>query len=569
MQSSNLTTKLRTVVENWLCRGRQTGSCQRVKVAGWMLAALGCCFLAYVSRLGEITHDVFHEMALFREALVQGEFPQHDVFAFTPTRNPAVHHEWGMGAILYFATVGSGLGLFGLSALRLSLIAILWWLMYRVARSRGAHPTVFALVSLIAFPMFWVGFSMLRAQLFTLVFLAAQMWMQECDRHGRRMWVVGWWVMFVAWLNIHAGFLVGLGMFGFHCAESFLIAWNRSGTLKGAASQTWHLLGTLAFIPLAFPLNPYGWEYLPYLLHAVSMPRPLILEWHPLWHTFAPAITLPLFALSIALVMYAAGQRRWSRLRGAPFLLVCAVETLKHIRHGSIYSTVWIAYLPAWLSHTPLGRRLIKAIDSRRAQAILGSQLIAGGCLTAASFNQFWLPTLPALPTQSSTCQPISAVEYLRDNGFQGNLLTQFNQGAFVSWELFPMVKVSLDGRYEVAYPDDVIESFHQFATGAPGWETVLDKYGSDAALINQQAEIRPKLEIFRQATEAHRQPTVKRWRFVYEDDAYVILAADGVELPYANRLQQTLADGAITIFTPAHAHRHRRKVDEQTTASR
>jgi hypothetical protein len=31
---------------------------------------------------------------------------------------------------------------------------------------------------------------------------------------------------------------------------------------------------------------------------------------------------------------------------------------LKHIRHGSIYGIVWLAYVPAWLSCTPLADRL-------------------------------------------------------------------------------------------------------------------------------------------------------------------------------------------------------------------
>ncbi|MCA9134595.1 MAG: hypothetical protein KDA45_15615, partial [Planctomycetales bacterium] len=201
---------------NVLCRNLRLGGHRDVPLAAWLLLAMAAGFLAYVARLHEITHDTFHEMSLFREALVQGEFPTVDLFAFTPTVNPSVHHEWGTGAVLYLATVGSGLGLLGLSLLKLLLMAALWLLLYRVARLRGAHPYVFASLAFLTFPVLWVGFATVRAQLFTLVFIAAQLWMQELDWRGRRAWILLWLGMLVAWLNLHAGFVVGLGLIACH-----------------------------------------------------------------------------------------------------------------------------------------------------------------------------------------------------------------------------------------------------------------------------------------------------------------------------------------------------------------
>jgi hypothetical protein len=30
-------------------------------------------------------------------------------------------------------------------------------------------------------------------------------------------------------------------------------------------------------------VNPYGWDYVPYLWHALLLDRPLVEEWAPLW----------------------------------------------------------------------------------------------------------------------------------------------------------------------------------------------------------------------------------------------------------------------------------------------
>ena len=56
-----------------------------------------------------IDMDLFHEMALIREALALGRIPMEDVFAQTSTVSPVVHHEWGTGAVLYFLVVGVAL----------------------------------------------------------------------------------------------------------------------------------------------------------------------------------------------------------------------------------------------------------------------------------------------------------------------------------------------------------------------------------------------------------------------------------------------------------------------------
>ncbi len=42
-------------------------------------------FLGILSVSNRVDPDLFHEMSLFREALVMGRIPTQDVFAYTPT----------------------------------------------------------------------------------------------------------------------------------------------------------------------------------------------------------------------------------------------------------------------------------------------------------------------------------------------------------------------------------------------------------------------------------------------------------------------------------------------------
>ncbi len=551
-------TRKDSVLGRLLRSNLKLGANRDVRLAAWLLAALACGFLAYVARMHEITHDAFHEMSLFREALVLGNFPTQDVFAYTPTVNPSVHHEWATGAVLYFVTIGTGMGLMGLSVLKLAMMLGLWLLLYRVARMRGAHPVIFAVMACLTFPVLWVGFATVRAQLFTLVFVAAQLWMQELDWRGRRAWVLLWLVMLLAWLNLHAGFVVGLGLIAFHSVERFIAAYCSHKSLVDACRDTWHLMLAAPAALCVLPLNPYGWQYIPYLVRAIRMDRPLIREWLPLWHTYNPVHTIALFAMSVALFVYAQRRTKLVRLRGSAFLALCIYMTVKHIRHGSIFAVVWIAYVPAWISHTSLGKGLVHLVERHRLPAIRASQGIACAALMFAIVNHFWLPTLPPRRLYSTACYPTGAVEYLKQQHFTGNLMTPFHVGSYVSWEMYPNVKVSFDGRYEVAYQEQLMPEHNQFLNGEGDWWTILDKYPTDAVLVHRQAPVVQKLRAFCDGLANSVPATKLKWRIAYEDDSFLIVASENCRLPNLDRRGEQLPDGAWEAFSAVHAHWNR-----------
>ncbi len=63
-----------------------------------MLAGVAALFLYRIAP-GIADPDVWHEMALAREALASGWVPLEDRFGFTPTVYPSVHQEWGAGLV--------------------------------------------------------------------------------------------------------------------------------------------------------------------------------------------------------------------------------------------------------------------------------------------------------------------------------------------------------------------------------------------------------------------------------------------------------------------------------------
>ena len=483
-----------------------------------LLFGLAGVFLAYISRVTLANNDMFHAMALFREALAAGWVPQKDLYAFTPTIHPVVHHEWATGAVLYLSTVTSGLGSAGLMILKYLLTGAVAAGCYWCARQRGASVLLFVVLAPLVLPFGWVGFGTVRAQLFTLFFLVCLLLLLEQDRRGRRWWLAAWLPMYVVWLNIHAGFVAGVGLLGLYTIDSFGRAWGESKRLSTALVQTRHLLVTAVVMIPCLCINPFGHDYIDYLWHGLKMHRPLIREWDPLWNTFQPLLTMEVFLISLALVVYAVRQQGLRRLPGLILVLVSAWLALRHIRHGSIYAVVWLCYVPAYVQETELGRWFCQLFDGQRQRGRLVWAGVIAGCLglSVATTNRFWELTMLTHSEQEPLLYPAGAVDYLAAEGFTGNLIVPFNTGAYVSWKLYPAVKVSFDSRYEAAYPPGALEQNFDLYGGKEGWQQSLTRHQSDAVLARS---ISPLADLLESTADS------LAWQPVYRDDDFVVYA--------------------------------------------
>jgi hypothetical protein len=123
------------------------------------------------------------------------------------------------------------------------------------------------------------------------------------------------------------------------------------------------------------------------------------------------------------------------------------------------------------------------------------------------------IPSSPA--DDRALIYPVGAVDYLRESGFEGNLLTPFEVGAFVSWNLYPRVLVSMDGRFEVAYAPELLERHLRFFGANEGWQAFLNEIPARAVLVESTVPV------------AERMRGLAGWRAVYRDDAYEVFERD------------------------------------------
>jgi hypothetical protein len=460
-----------------------------------ILAGLLSMFVYRISN-NVVDVDLWHEMALAREALACGHVPLEDHFAYTPTKYPVVHHEWGAGVAAFCAM--TSLGDAGIVVakylLALGLGAVCWLCAWR----RGASFGVLSFLAAVAVLLADQGFSTIRAQMYSFLFTACLLCWMDRDREGDRRWLLAWLPLYVVWLNVHGGFLVGAGLFGVYWLEQLMRRQPHDHLL---------LAGLLMIALIA--VNPYGLHYYGYLINAATMPRPLIDEWGPLWRN-GDFYQIALFGLSLVLLGYTVRHVGFRAIRGLPVILVCALFAFKSTRLLNFYAVAWLCYLPSYLEATPLGQSLRQRYQQRAWPLMAVWAVMLAVCIPPMLTTKPWLLRIPEDRISkfgNHVIYPVSAVDYLAGTGFRGNLMVPFDWGAYVSWRLYPDVKVSIDSRYEVAYPPGSLENNSIFYRALDNWQAILAAEQADAVLVPNALPVSQQM------------PSQPGWRRVYGDD--------------------------------------------------
>ncbi len=430
--------------------------------------------------------DVWGRMAVGRLFLDSGSLPSTDPFSYTPTI-PWIDHEWLAG--VYFYLVHCWFGEAGLIVQKalfgVATLAIVLW----VVRLRGGAYLPAILVAAIAFPVIAYGY-LPRAQVFSYFFFA--LWLaclenyRVSDRPRRWAGLAVIPVTVPVWANCHGGFLAGFGLVAVYAVAAL----GRPRTLVPIVAA-----GALS---LALTLvNPYGLDYWPYLVRAVSMERSGIGEWGPMPMTWQ---TGPFWALAGWGVV--SGIYHWSRTRQlgvAPALLLAVtfVVSLRHMRHMPFFAIAACSFLPV-IAFKP-GWTPLETPERQQPADRFARRLACAVMLAMALFHVYGLVALdgPFIfdnsggPSSMVIPFPADVVKEARDAGVEGNIAVPFDWGEYVIWHFYGRGKVSVDGRYEECYPEKTLEMVSRFFDAAePGWRGLLEDYPTQHVLAPASAPV-------------------------------------------------------------------------------
>jgi hypothetical protein len=107
----------------------------------------------------------------------------------------------------------------------------------------------------------------------------------------------------------------------------------------------------------------------------------------------------------------------------------------------------------------------------------------------------------------------VSAIGFLQRDPQGGNLAVPFNWGEYAIWRLWPTCRVSLDGRYETAYPDTTVQIVDDFFAVRGNWRALIDQYPTRLVLAPAGSTINERLAAEADWRREYTDPVATVWR--------------------------------------------------------
>ena len=412
----------------------------------WHLAAVWCALSALLLTATRTDPDLWGHARFGLDFLATRHLPVVDAYSFTQDR-PWINHEWlseALTAAAFRAAGPAGIVLLK-SVVVASVIAIL---LMRLRRATLVIATIVATAALVsALPLTGT----MRPQIWSLLCLAILMIFLNPDGRPSIAGTLGLCALFALWANLHGGWITGAAALGVYCAIR--------GLRNPRAAVAW--MAVFGFSMAATLVNPYGATLWRFLAGTVRASRPDISEWQP-FGLHEPAImwvSLLTPILAIALLARRRPDRIALETWGVAILLI--VAGLRVSRVAPLVAPAVLVLLGPLIASEWGGLGRLPAV--RPAALFVFSIPV----LTAVA--AVWAPVgaaLRCLPIQDSWAPDREAAAYLE--GLHGRVWIAFDWGEYVIWHFGPGLKVSIDGRRETVYSDDVIQWHRAFDLGAP-----------------------------------------------------------------------------------------------------
>jgi len=426
--------------------------------------------------------DLWGHLLFGRDIVRTGTLPSQDTYSFTATI-PWINHEWLAEVIAYssYALGGTALLVAVKSALLLSMMASVLVSLRRVAQD----PVVHDLLMFLAVAGTYGRSLTFRPQVFSLVLFPAMLLALLTAERGRPKGLLAVPIIFLLWANLHGGWIVGFGSLG------LWLAWNFVRPETHGLRRSW-LVAIGAAALLATLGTPYGIKLWYYLGETVGVSRQ-VADWQPMW-----ALPLILYTPWVTTTVLAAGALWLERRRIDPahfaIVVMCWIGSVRVNRIDAFFVLSTVMLLAP--SIRAAFRRIVKssAADTpppiaRAGTAVLAALAIGIVGSTAGRAN------FACIVIQEELAPEPEAVMFIKANRLQGRMLTFFDWGEYAIWHLAPDIKVSIDGRRETVYPEELFDEHMRLYGNVPGSAGLVDRLQPDFVWLPARFEVVQVLE--------------------------------------------------------------------------
>ena len=418
--------------------------------------------------------DLWGHVRFGQDMLAQHAIRLPDTYSFTSDR-VWVNHEWLAEVLMAIAF--NAFGAAGLNVLRIAVVGCALWLVWRASAALVDRQRVLLLAACA------VGIYMrahpIRPQLFSLLFFTLLLVVLRHADDRRSGLPLAWVpVLMAAWVNLHGGWIVGLGYFAM---------W---GLIRCADRATAHPLAIATALSVTFAstlVNPHGWHMWGFLAETVRVERPMIADWQPLHRLPAMLWTSWLTAFLVVAVAAARARTRgdWTNVAMAGALGLAAIRVSR--------LDAFFALAATFAATRVLATYETSAVPSPERRRLPALSVAFAVCILIVA--TLVVPRIRTIRVPERLMPDADVAAYAREQKLTGQVLIWFDWGEYLIWHFGPDLKVSMDGRRETVYSAAVVDAHMRFYSGTPDQWRYPDVLQADYVWIPKQLPVSRELQ--------------------------------------------------------------------------
>lgn len=439
-----------------------------------------------------IDFDFWARLVVGKTFFQTGKLLNFDFQSFGPTRQ-WFDHEWGSSLIFY--QILDKFGDTGIIIFKAIVLFLTYFIITKIILLRRKHkenlyktaPFNLLFFIFLIQATLDIAFATVRCHMLTFLFFAIWFYTLEKSRleqNFKILWIIP--ATMLVWANIHGGCFTGLGLLALYTLGEFL---NKK------PYKPYILAGFVSLI--AMFINPYGIKYVYFLFHAITLKRPRITEWQPIFSHLhlAHYFKYKIWAFCISLIAGFYLFKKYKNTQGQNFInkiktiynnldktkalvlvvmLILSFKTLRLIPFFAFSATVF------------LYDDIYKVFNKKLNNKLNNAKEIILFLLILLSFT-FTIKTKPVETRLSG--YPYVEAEFLKINNLKGNLLANFHYGSYLAYKLYPDNFIFMDGRYEETYKPELLDTLNEIYVGK-NWKEELQKYHIDYIIAEQRYDI-------------------------------------------------------------------------------
>ena len=315
----------------------------------------------------------------------------------------------------------------------------------------------------------------IRCHLFSFLLFAVFIYILELVRRGKNRLLFLIPPLIILWNNLHGGVVAGLGLLFMYALGEFL---NGKAFIK-------YLITLLISLPVLI-INPWGYDYIKFLLMANTMKRPDVAEWWGLFSSFHLFRQIPfkifMFGTLAAELILTIKSLRSKNLKA---WYTSLYKTKFIVLAGTLYLGIsHIKLLPFFaIAGTSFIYEDFYRLIQKIKMPVWKDKVIYFAFLTVIALAFFTKELSIPVNTQA---YPVKEIEFIKINNIKGNLLINFGLGSYASYKLYPQNLIYMDGRYEEVYFEGMVPLLKKFYLVNPHWNEILEKYPPDVMVIEK-----------------------------------------------------------------------------------